>query len=171
MSRSILRPRRPEAMKAGRGSTPDSDLLLARTWAVPRSDRHFAARRPIVAQVPDLKILVLSGMQGPAQRNAPTLQARCGPDSFPIDGTDKLLAAIKFVMSGGLLHTGRPVGRSATAWGPPFGAARPRVQNAAIGAAPDRADRNGRSRFLQLAGRGEPRSRSSAESSGLSEGT
>lgn len=153
----------PEAMTLVE-QHPDADLLLL-DLGVPGAT-GTSLLEAIVAQVPDLKILVLSGMQD--QRSVMrTLQLGAAGFVPKSMATDKLLSAIKFVMSGGfyipadLLEEAQRLGPLS---GPPQ-----RVQNATIGAARIALTER-QEQVLQLLARGAP-IKIICRELGLSEGT
>ncbi|HEY4040093.1 MAG TPA: response regulator transcription factor [Burkholderiaceae bacterium] len=143
---------------------PDADLLLL-DLGVPGAT-GTSLLEAIVAQVSDLKILVLSGMQD--QRSVlRTLQLGAAGFVPKSMATDKLLSAIKFVMSGGfyipadLLEEAQRLGPLS---GPP-----PRVQNATIGSSRIALTER-QEQVLQLLARGAP-IKIICRELGLSEGT
>jgi len=153
----------PEAMKLVE-QHPDADLLLL-DLGVPGAT-GTSLLETIVGLVPDLKILVLSGVQD--QRSVMrTLQLGAAGFVPKSMATDKLVSAIKFVMSGGfyipadLLEEAQRLGPLS---GPP-----PRVQNATTGsgrvALTERQEQ-----VLQLLARGAP-IKIICRELGLSEGT
>jgi len=153
----------PEAMKLVE-QHPDADLLLL-DLGVPGAT-GTSLLEAIVAQVPDLKILVLSGMQD--QRSVMrTLQLGAAGFVPKSMATDKLTSAIKFVMSGGfyipadLLEEAQRLGPLS---GPPQ-----RVQNAAIGSSRIALTER-QEQVLQLLARGAP-IKIICRELGLSEGT
>jgi len=153
----------PEAMQLVE-QHPDADLLLL-DLGVPGAT-GTSLLEAIVAQVPDLKILVLSGMQD--QRSVMrTLQLGAAGFVPKSMATDKLLSAIKFVMSGGfyipadLLEEAQRLGPLS---GPPQ-----RVQNATMGAARIALTER-QEQVLQLLARGAP-IKIICRELGLSEGT
>ncbi len=153
----------PEAMQLVE-QHPDADLLLL-VLGVPGAT-GTSLLEAIVAQVPDLKILVLSGMQD--QRSVMrTLQLGAAGFVPKSMATDKLLSAIKFVMSGGfyipadLLEEAQRLGPLS---GPPQ-----RVQNATMGAARIALTER-QEQVLQLLARGAP-IKIICRELGLSEGT
>jgi DNA-binding NarL/FixJ family response regulator len=153
----------PEALKLVEQHA-DADLLLL-DLGVPGAT-GTSLLEAVVAQVPDLKILVLSGMQD--QRSVMrTLQLGAAGFVPKSMATDKLLSAIKFVMSGGfyipadLLEEAQRLGPLS---GPP-----PRVQNAAIGSSRIALTER-QEQVLQLLARGAP-IKIICRELGLSEGT
>jgi DNA-binding NarL/FixJ family response regulator len=153
----------PEAMTLVE-QHPDADLLLL-DLGVPGAT-GTSLLEAIVAQVPDLKILVLSGMQD--QRSVMrTLQLGAAGFVPKSMATDKLLSAIKFVMSGGfyipadLLEEAQRLGPLS---GPPQ-----RVQNASMGSARIALTER-QEQVLQLLARGAP-IKIICRELGLSEGT